>query len=183
MLRALALIALTATAPLASVLAQGTPPTQPNAPAPSAEAGMTYARLATIMTALDENAVVEPGGITLTIANVPVTVIVDERANRMRILVPISSAEGVTEAEMMRLLQANFDSALDARYAVANGRLWSTFIHPLAELQTDQLISGVAQTVTLAQTYGDTYSSGAMVFGGGDTPGLLLELQQLGEEL
>lgn len=144
---------------------------------------MTVERLATILTALDPEAVIEARGMTLTIASVPVTVIVDPNANRMRILVPISSVEGLGEAELLRLMQANFDSALDARYAVANGRLWSTFIHPLAELQGEQLISGLAQTVTLAQTYGDTYSSGALVFGGGDTRGLLEDLLERGQEL
>ena len=147
------------------------------------EAPMTVPRMAEILTAIDENATVEPGGMTLTIASVPVTVIVDPRANRMRVLVPISSTQGLAEDDLMRLLQANFDTALDARYAVANGRLWSTFIHPLAELETEQLISGLAQTVTLAQTYGDTYTSGALSFGGGDSRGLLQDLLDLGEEL
>ena len=144
---------------------------------------MSRDRLAAILTAIDPEAVIEERGMTLTVAQVPVTVIVDQAANRMRILVPISSADGLGETELLRLLQANFDTALDARYAVANGRVWSTFIHPLAELQSNQLISGLAQTVTLAQTYGDTYNSGALVFGGGDTRGLIEELQELGQEL
>lgn len=175
MLRALAVVALVATVPSSPLLAQEA--VQP------LENNMTLQRMAEIMTAIDPAAVVEPRGITLTVANVPVTVIVDARANRMRILVPISSAEGLGEEDLLRLMQANFDTALDARYAVANGRLWSTFIHPLAELEADQLISGLAQTVTLAQTYGDSYSSGAMMFGGGDTRGLIQELLNLGEEL
>lgn len=179
MLRALALVALVATVSVPSLLAQETAPAEVQ----PAENNMTLERMAAILTAIDEGAVVEARGISLTVANIPVTVIVDARANRMRILVPISSAEGLGEEDLLRLLQANFDTALDARYAVANGRLWSTFIHPLAELRSDQLISGLAQTVTLAQTYGDTYTSGAIMFGGGDTRGLLQELQELGQEL
>lgn len=180
MLRALALVVLSAIVPMTSVLhAQATPPAQQQ----PAEPPMNVVRLAEVLNALDAEAVVEPGGITLTVANVPVTVIVDPRANRMRILVPISSADGLTEPEMLRLLQANFDTALDARYAVANDRLWSTFIHPLAELTDETLISGLAQTVTLAQTYGDTYTSGAIMFGSGDTRGLMQELLDLGQEL
>lgn len=177
MLRALALILLTV--PMAApVYAQDTAPPQVEVEAP-----MTLPRMAAILLAIDENATVEPGGITLSVANIPVTVVVDPRANRMRVLVPISSASGLSEDDLLRLMQANFDTALDARYAIANDRLWSTFIHPLAELETDQLISGLAQTVTLAQTYGDTYSSGAIMFGGGDTRSLIDELRQLGEEL
>jgi len=144
---------------------------------------MNVDRLGAILTAIDPATVVEARGMTLTVAAVPVTVVVDPNANRMRILVPIASVEGLGEAELLRLMQANFDSALDARYAVANGRLWSTFIHPLEELQAEQLISGLAQTVTLAQTYGVTYSSGALVFGGGDTRGLLEDLLERGQEL
>lgn len=177
MLRALALVLLTL--PMAApVFAQDTAPQQAEVEGP-----MTLSRLAAILSAIDENATVEPRGITLSIASIPVTVLVDPRANRMRVLVPISSASSLSEDDLLRLMQANFDTALDARYAIANDRLWSTFIHPLAELETDQLISGLAQTVTLAQTYGDTYTSGAIMFGGGDTRGLIEELRQLGEEL
>lgn len=162
---------------------QGADATPPAPPQPLVEGPMTFPRMAAILTAIDENATVEQRGITLTVANVPVTVVVDQSANRMRVLVPISSAEGLTGDDLMRLMQANFDTALDARYAVANGRLWSTYIHPLAQLQRNQLISGIAQTVTLAQTYGDTYSSGGISFGGGDSRGLIQELLELGEEL
>lgn len=181
MLRALALVLLTVPM-LSPVQAQQTPPPVEEA-APDILTPMTLPRLADILTAIDEDATVEPRGITLTIASIPVTVVVDPLANRMRVLVPISSAAGLSDGDLMRLMQANFDTALDARYAIANGRLWSTFIHPLAELQTDQLISGLSQTVMLARTYGDTYSSGALSFGGGDSRGLIEELRDLGEEL
>ncbi|ABD53634.1 hypothetical protein [Jannaschia sp. CCS1] len=181
MLRALALVFMTIPM-LSPVQAQDIAPPAEEA-APDAATPMTLPRLAAILSAIDENATVEPRGITLTVASIPVTVVVDPRANRMRVLVPISSSDALSEEDLMRLMQANFDTALDARYAVAHGRLWSTFIHPLAELQPDQLISGLAQTVTLAQTYGDTYTSGAIMFGGGDTRGLIRQLQELGEEL
>lgn len=102
-------------------------------------------------------------------------------------MVPIASAEGLTEADLMRMMQANFDTALDARYAVANDRLWSVYIHPLRELETEQLISGLAQTVVLALTYGTFYASGSMSFGAGDSAELhrelLEELLERGEEL
>ncbi len=151
--------------------------------AQESEPPMTPERMAEIFTVLDPEAVIESNGMSFTVANVPVTVIMDPVADRMRILVPISSAEGLDDGALLRLMQANFDTALDARYAIANNRVWSTFIHPLSPLETDQLISGIAQTVTLAQTYGDTYSSGAVMFGGGDTRGLIEELLELGEEL
>jgi len=105
----------------------------------------------------------------------------------MRAMVPIRSADGIEPAEMQRLMQANFDSALDARYAVAQGRLWGVFIHPLSPLQKDQFLSGIAQTVNVAKTYGTLYSGGAQVFGGGDSNGLYQklfeDLKKKGEEI
>ena len=170
MLRAITFAALISSTPLALMAQESEPP-------------MTPQRMAEVFTVLDPEAVIEPNGMSFTIANVPVTVIMDPVADRMRILVPISSAEGLDDGALLRLMQANFDTALDARYAIANNRVWATYIHPLSPLETDQLISGVAQTVTLAQTFGDTYSSGAVMFGGGDTRGLIQELLELGEEL
>ena len=170
MLRVLSLISLISLMPLGLSAQESEPP-------------MTPERMAEIFTVLDPEAVIEANGMSFTVANVPVTVIMDPVADRMRILVPISSAEGLDDGALLRLMQANFDTALDARYAIANNRVWSTFIHPLSPLETEQLISGIAQTVTLAQTFGDSYSSGAVMFGGGDTRGLIQELLELGEEL
>jgi hypothetical protein len=114
--------------------------------------------------------------IELSVADIPVLVIADPNADRMRAMVPIRSAAGLEPDELMRLMQANFDTALDARYAVAQGRLWGVFIHPLSPLEREQLISGIVQTVNVARTYGSAYSGGGGHFGGGDSRGLYLEL-------
>ena len=61
------------------------------------------------------------------------------------------------------------------------------FIHPLAALEKDQLISALVQTVNVARSYGQTYSGGANIFGGGDSNGiyrdLFEELRKKGEAL
>lgn len=163
-------------------IAQDTP-----APAPASEPNMTMARMAQIIRAIDPDAMPSGNMIELTIDDIPVIVIADPVANRMRAMVPIRSAEGLTSDELMRLMQANFDTALDARYAVARGRLWGVFIHPLGPLEKDQLISALIQTVNVARTYGQAFSGGAQVFGGGDSNGiyrdLFDELQKRGQEL
>ena len=165
-------------------IAQQTPDTPQ---VPPSEPAMTLDRMGKIIIALDEEAQQRRATISFTIADVPVIVIADPLADRMRAMVPIRAADGLDAAELMRLMQANFDSALDARYAVAQGRLWGVFIHPLSPLETQQLISGLAQTVNVARTYGQAYSGGASVFGGGDSNGiyedLLKELQKKGQEL
>ncbi|WP_299627871.1 hypothetical protein [uncultured Tateyamaria sp.] len=156
-------------------------------PEPTAEPSMTMLRLAQIIRAIDPEATPSGNMIELTIDDIPVIVVADPVADRMRAMVPIRSAQGLTTEELMRLMQANFDTALDARYAVARGRLWGVFIHPLGPLEKDQLISALIQTVNVARTYGQTYSGGATVFGGGDSNGiyqeLFEELQERGEEI
>lgn len=163
MIRALCLIAAFTAAP---VFAQ------------EAEPHMTRERMAEIVQALDADARINPNGFELVIDDVPVLIVFDVLANRMRAMVPIASAEDLTSEELMRIMQANFDSALDARYAIARGRLWGVFLHPFKELERDQFISGIAQTVNVAQTYGGLYTSGASQFGAGDSSGLQAQLLQ-----
>jgi hypothetical protein len=97
-----------------------------------------------------------------------VYIITDENADRMRIMAPITGVEELGKDVLYRALQANFDTALDARYAIAKGALWSAFLHPLAALDAQQFQSGFAQTVTLAATFGTSFSSGKLQFDGGD---------------
>ncbi len=144
--------------------------------AQEAEPHMTFDRMARIVRALDPGAQVSGNGFALTIDDIPMLIVTDMRANRMRAMVPIRSVETMTGEEMKRVMQANFDSALDARYAVAQGRLWGIFIHSFKELERDQLISGMAQTVNVAKTYGSLYTSGAGQFGAGDSGALQRKL-------
>ena len=149
-------------------------------PVPTPEPHMTLTRMGEIVQALDAEAELVGAGFALTIDDIPVLIVTDIRANRMRAMVPIRSADGMSDEELLRVMQANFDSALDARYAIANGRLWGVFIHPFAQLEKNQLISGIAQTVNVAKTYGTLYSGGAAQFGAGDSGALQ---RQLIEEL
>lgn len=151
------------------------------------EQPMTYERLGKIIFALDADAQPRGPGFELTVAGVPIIVVTDATADRMRAMVPIRRADALTSQDMQRMMQANFDTALDARYAIANGTLWAAFIHPLSPLEKDQFISGLAQTVNIAKTYGTLYSGGAAQYGGGDSGNLqralIEELLKKGEEI
>jgi len=94
-------------------------------------------------------------------------VITDETHNRMRIISPVAAQEGVSEGELTRLLEANFGSALDAKYALGDGTLWSVFTHPLAELTDMQFLDCLAQVANLADNFGGSYASSNLMFGGG----------------
>ena len=133
---------------------------------------MNNQRLGKIIKRLDAKATGQPGYWQLSIDGVKLLVVTDERANRMRIISPIASAQDLGTKRLYRLMQANYDSALDARYAVARKLLWSAFIHPLKSLSDKEFISGIGQVVNLSQTYGRNYTSGALIFRGGDSEAL-----------
>ena len=156
-------------------------------PAFAQDTSMTAERLAQIIMDIDPDAAITPSGIELTIEDIPVLVVMAPAADRMRAMVPIASVEDVTPEEMSRMMQANFDTALDARYAVAQDRVWGVFIHPLGALEREQFLSAIVQTVNLARTYGTLYSGGAQVFGGGDSndiyQGLVDDLLNRGQDI
>jgi hypothetical protein len=146
----------------------------------AAEPGMNNERLESLLLRIDENAEGRPGLWRATVAGRTITVITDENADRMRIISPVARADGLEPTLMFRLLQANFDTSLDARYSIAQGVLWSLFLHPLGSLSDEQFLAGIGQVVNLAATFGTTYSSGGLSFGGGDSNDLIKELMKKG---
>ncbi|QMU60185.1 MAG: hypothetical protein GKR92_13475 [Gammaproteobacteria bacterium] len=134
-------------------------------------APMDNARMHDLLQRVDPELEGELGSWIIAHEAVKAQIITDEKADRMRVIVPIVKVEDIEEGELLRLMQANFDSALDARYSIANGVIWSAFIHPLSVLSDEEFISGLAQAMTAAATFGSTYSSGALIFRGGDSGG------------
>lgn len=162
-------------------------PTPDPIPDPAPEPAMTLERLDTIIRALDPEAESNGSVWQLRINEVQVLIVTDETADRMRAMTPVAKAEDLTPEDLSRVLQANFDTALDARYAIAKDILWAAFIHPLKPLEKDEFISGLGQVVNLAQSYGTLYSGGALQYGGGDSGALqralIDDLLKKGEEL
>lgn len=142
------------------------------------EGPMTAERLGTLVGRIDPNATNQGNGYTFTIQDRQLRVVYDEAANRMRIITPIIAVSTLPEGLLLRMLQANFDSVLDVRYAVGSGNVWATFVHPLSSLTDEDFISAVSQTTIAAETFGTSFTSGALVFGGGDSNGLNEELNE-----
>lgn len=88
----------------------------------------------------------------------------DELHNRMRIIAPVDKMENIKQDQVNQCMEANFHTALDVRYSISDGILWSAFIHPLRKLNKDQVISGISQVYSCVKTFGTTYSSGALSF-------------------
>jgi hypothetical protein len=95
---------------------------------------------------------------------VPVFVFCDDEHDRMRLMAPVGVAEDLDPDLLHVLLQANYDRALDARYAMRKNEIWSVVVHPLATLATDDLPSLFEQVVLLVQNTGSTFASTELVF-------------------
>lgn len=133
---------------------------------------MTVDDLEITVSSIDEDYKRDGGLIRFSFADIEITIATDESADRMRIMIPILSADQLNEAILFRIMQANFDSALDARYAIGQGILWSTFIHPLSSLTEPDFLSAIGQTMNTATSFGTTFSSGELIYGGGDSGSL-----------
>lgn len=95
----------------------------------------------------------------------------DESMNRMRFITPVAEAAGLDSEILQVCMSANFDRALDARYALNGDYLWSAFIHPLRELEESQVVDALMQVATLAVTFGTNFSSSGLTFGAGAEAG------------
>jgi hypothetical protein len=145
------------------------------------EHAMTAARLGQLIVNVDENAELNGTSWFFEVAGLETIVVYDVAADRMRIVIRIGAIDELDKEELIRMMQANFDSALDARYAIAQGMLWGTFIHPLSTLTDEEFLAGLGQTANVVMSYGSTYSSGLFIFGSGDSAEI--ERQRLIEEL
>ena len=82
----------------------------------------------------------------------------------MRIITPVRKLEEASAEEFYKCMEANFHTALDVKYAIADEMIWVAFIHPLSPLQDHQLLDAVAQVRSAAVTYGTVYTSTDLVF-------------------
>ncbi len=128
---------------------------------------MTLARLEALITELAVDVEGAPGGRSFTFDGVRMACISDVPNDRMRLVAPIGAVGELSAEQIARILEANFHTALDARYATSQGVLYAAFVHPLSPLNESQVRSALQQTANLARTFGTAYSSGILVYGGG----------------
>lgn len=107
---------------------------------------------------------------TLNVGAFPVLIQTQASANRMRIVAYIAEQSDIDPEQLVDMLEANYHSALDARYALADGYVVAAFLHPFKELDGNQFVLGMYQVISCAETFGSYYSGGTMVFGGQSAP-------------
>ena len=174
----LVLVAITASL---FVLAQRSDPDEQQTPPMAIVQPMTANRLGELIVNVDGNAALNGSTWFFHVAELETVVVYDIDADRMRIMIPVGPVGNIEKEELLRLMQANFDSALDARYAIAQDTLWGAFIHPLSTLTDEEFLVGLGQTANVVMSFGTSYSSGLFIFGSGDSAEI--ERKRLIEEL
>lgn len=134
----------------------------------AAQEPMTNDRMEDILRQEAEKMEGETGSWMLYFREHIILVLTDQENNRMRIFTPIVEEKELTPVEMQKMLEANFHSALDAKYAFYEGFAVSVFTHPLAELSQIQLVDALQQVVNLASNFGTSYSSTDLIFKDGE---------------
>jgi len=95
----------------------------------------------------------------------PLFILTDESSNRMRIFTPIIEELELKVGQMKKMLEANFHSALDAKYSLYEGFVIGIYTHPLQELDEIQMVDAMKQVVNLSKNFGTSYTSTDMMFG------------------
>lgn len=134
-----------------------------------ASAQMDNVQLEELLAQKGDSIVGTAGRWQVTFQELPMMVITDETNDRMRIIAAIVEVEKLDERILLDCLAANFHSALDVKYAISNDIMWSIFVHPLSALTEEELNSAIEQVYYAAATFGGTYTSTPLLFGGGET--------------
>lgn len=129
--------------------------------------GMTNAIMDKIIKSEATNIEGQLGNWQVLFRELPIFILTDETNNRMRIFTPFAEEKALEGEELKKMLEANFHSALDAKYSIFEGFVISVYTHPLRELTRDQFVDAMGQVVNLAQNFGTSYSSTGLLFAPG----------------
>lgn len=135
----------------------------------SGHAQMNNAKLETLLLEKIDTIQGIQGRWEMTYQGIPLLLLTDETHDRMRIIAPIAEVKDISDIQLKEALVANFHSALDVKYAISNNIMWSIFVHPLGPLTEEQLYDAIEQVYFGAITFGTTYTSTPLIFGGGAT--------------
>jgi len=106
---------------------------------------MTNDKLQEIYTSVTDSIEGRLGTWQFQVNDITLISLTDTNHNRMRIISPIADTKSLSDELLKAALVANFHTALDVKYAITDGLLWSVFIHPLKELSEDQVRDALSQ--------------------------------------
>jgi len=125
---------------------------------------MSNDKLDVIYTSISDSINGRSGAWQFYVKDIQMISITDSIHNRMRIMSPIMDSSGLTDDLIKAAMIANFHTALDVKYAVTDGVLWSVFIHPLKELSEHQVKDAVSQVYNANVNFGTTFASTGLSF-------------------
>lgn len=131
-----------------------------------ATAQMTNTKLEAIIASATDTYQGDSGRWQFQINKTVFIVLTDSTNNRMRIISPIAEVASLSEDQLKSSLIANFHTALDVKYAIAENVLWSVFIHPLKELSEEQVKDAISQVYYSNINFGSSYASTSLIFPG-----------------
>lgn len=129
---------------------------------------MNNETLEEIYTSVSDSIQGELGAWQFHIKDATIVSITDTNHNRMRIISPIADIVSLDDDHFKAALVANFHTALDVKYTIADGVLWSVFIHPLKELSEDQVRDALSQVYYANVNFGTSYASTSLIFPGSE---------------
>ncbi|MBW2426313.1 MAG: hypothetical protein JRG86_18855 [Deltaproteobacteria bacterium] len=132
----------------------------------STEVVMDQSRVEMIFAEQVEAITGPPGAIHTVADGVQLYCISDPVNDRMRLVVPIAQASKLDPELLDVMLRANFHTTLDARYAISEDVVFAVFLHPISSLSPELLRSAMKQVVSLAKTFGTSFSGGGPVYPG-----------------
>jgi hypothetical protein len=128
------------------------------------EGGMTQAELELAFGDLVDAIEGPPGSIRSQVAGVNVYLISEPAKDRMRLIVPVAGIKTLDARYLGTLLEANFESTLEARYAISDGAVHAIFIHSLSSLTQPEVESALRQVLNLKKNFGTSFSGGETIF-------------------
>ena len=128
-------------------------------------APMSQESLALYIEEIAGSAKISPNVLEFEYRGISIACIYDTAHDRMRLIAPITKRDAVDATHLEFMLTANFHTALDARYALSSGIVYSAFLHPMSTLTHEQLESAIRQVSALARNFGTSYSSDELLFG------------------
>jgi len=128
---------------------------------------MTNDKLQEIYTSVTDSIQGRLGAWQFQVNDITLISLTDTKHNRMRIISPIADTKSLSDELLKAALVANFHTALDVKYAITDGVLWSVFTHPLKELSEDQVRGALSQVYYANINFGSSFASTTLTFPAG----------------
>ena len=130
------------------------------------QSNMNNDKLPEIYSSVSDSITGNTGSWQFFINNVQLISLTDASHNRMRIMSPIADSNSLNDDLIKAAMVANFHTALDVKYAVSDGILWSVFTHPLKELSENQVKDALSQVFYANINFGTSFASTSLIFPG-----------------